>query len=153
MPGIDARAGVHRRVWLGLAAAESAGVPSAVGFGHTTPDSIGFVVAQSVVPALGEDGAVLADLSGARFASGPGVAAFSVGGEEDRRFDAAARGAALPTAWAGEDLVGRCRWIRVVRGHCGSFRPERWNCEQIRTPGKLILMSFVYFFPVTPRVR
>ena len=47
-----------------LAAASSVGVSFAVVFGHAAPDSVRFARRQGVLAALGEYGAVLADLPG-----------------------------------------------------------------------------------------
>ena len=92
-----------------LAATQPAGVPSAVGFGHAAPDSVGFARGQGVVAAPGEHGAVLTDPLGPRFTSGPGVTAFPVRGEEHRRFDTAARGVLPPVPVTGGDLHGGLR--------------------------------------------
>jgi hypothetical protein len=94
----------------------SAGTPGVAGaliLGHATPDAVRLGGGEGVGAAVGEHGAVLADLFGGALTLGPGRAAFTVRGEEDLGVCTAAGGAALP---GKVDEV-----VRMIR-HCGISR-------------------------------
>lgn len=94
----------------------SAGTPGVAGaliLGHATPDAVTLGGGEGVGAAVGEHGAILADLFGGALTLGPGRAAFTVRGEEDLGVCTAAGGAALPGKV--EEVV------RMIR-HCGICR-------------------------------
>ena len=93
--------------------AGTASVAGALILGHATPDAVTLGGGEGVGAAVGEHGAVLADLFGGALTLGPGRAAFTVRGEEDLGVGTAAGGAALPSK---VDEV-----VRMIR-HCGISR-------------------------------
>ena len=84
----------------------------ALAFGHATPNTVS-LGGKGVGAAVGEHGAVLADLLGGVLTLSADAAAFTVGGEEPLGVGAAAGGSVLPVPVEGV--------VRMIR-HCGIGR-------------------------------
>jgi hypothetical protein len=93
--------------------AGTSGVAGALILGHATPDAVTLGGGEGVGAAVGEHGAVLADLFGGALTLGPGRAAFTVRGEEDLGVCTAAGGAALPGKV--DEVVRMIRHCRISR--------------------------------------